>query len=97
MMPNIPLESTSLLIDGLSFYYFCWVVKQLVPAMKDKWLMTVEYLEPHLKLASSKTVEAYEALKTNMKPHVMKVQELTDPYYQVTYITFSYLDNKLMH
>ncbi|KAL8160926.1 hypothetical protein V2J09_012415 [Rumex salicifolius] len=53
-----------------------------IPAVKDKWLLTAEYLEPHLKLASAKTAEAYEALKTNVKPHVITVQELTDPYYQ---------------
>ncbi|KAL8161204.1 hypothetical protein V2J09_012693 [Rumex salicifolius] len=53
-----------------------------LPAIQEQWILIVEYLEPHIKLVSTKTVETYEASKTAVKPHLIKVQELADPYYQ---------------
>ncbi|KAL8144430.1 hypothetical protein V2J09_017462 [Rumex salicifolius] len=53
-----------------------------VPAIQEQWILIVEYLEPHIKLVSTKTVETYEASKTAVKPHLIKAQELADPYYQ---------------
>ncbi|KAJ8448748.1 hypothetical protein Cgig2_011369 [Carnegiea gigantea] len=52
------------------------------PAVKEQWLMAAEYIEPHLQSLKAKTAEIYEASKTAIKPHIIKVQELTDPYYQ---------------
>lgn len=53
-----------------------------VPAIQEQWILIVEYLEPHVKLVRTKTVETYEASKTAIKPHLIKVQEVADPYYQ---------------
>lgn len=51
--------------------------------MKDQWLAITIYLEPHVQLLSKKTVEAYEASKNSITPHVIKAQEFADPYFQV--------------
>ncbi|GAB4854110.1 hypothetical protein Ancab_022693 [Ancistrocladus abbreviatus] len=53
-----------------------------IPAMKEHWVTITEYVEPHVQSLSTKTVEVYEASKGAIKPHIMKVQEVADPYYQ---------------
>lgn len=53
-----------------------------IPAIKDQWLEITTYLEPHVQLLCTKTVEAYEASKNAITPHVIKVQEFGDPYFQ---------------
>lgn len=41
------------------------------------------YVEPHVQTLTAKTIEAYEASKTTLHPHIIKVQEFVDPYFQV--------------
>ncbi|XWS17940.1 hypothetical protein CRYUN_Cryun33cG0110800 [Craigia yunnanensis] len=53
-----------------------------VPAIKDQWLVVTTYAEPHVQLLTAKTVEVYEVTKTAITPHVIKVQEIVDPYFQ---------------
>ncbi|GAB4837674.1 hypothetical protein Ancab_002525 [Ancistrocladus abbreviatus] len=53
-----------------------------VPAMKEHWVTITEHVEPHIQSLSTKTVEVYEASKGAIKPHIIKVQEVADPYYQ---------------
>ncbi|KAK9699651.1 hypothetical protein RND81_08G187300 [Saponaria officinalis] len=55
---------------------------KVVPAVKEQWVTVIEYVEPHVQLVTAKTVEAFEASKTAVKPHIIKVHELADPYYQ---------------
>ncbi|XWS26078.1 hypothetical protein CRYUN_Cryun26dG0000100 [Craigia yunnanensis] len=58
--------------------------KKWVPAIKDQWLVVTTYAEPHVQSLTAKTVEVYEVLKTAITPHVIKVQEIVDPYFQET-------------
>ncbi|XVE71385.1 hypothetical protein DITRI_Ditri10aG0146000 [Diplodiscus trichospermus] len=53
-----------------------------VPAVKDKWLVVATYAEPHVQSLTAKTVEVYELSKTAITPHIIKVQEVVDPYFQ---------------
>ena len=39
--------------------------------------------EPHLETLKTKTIEAYETSKSALAPHVSRVQEIVDPYFQV--------------
>ncbi|CAO2817932.1 unnamed protein product [Amaranthus hypochondriacus] len=55
---------------------------KLVPAMKEQWVLVTEYVEPHVQTLTEKSAEAFEASKNAVKPHIIKVQELADPYYQ---------------
>lgn len=51
-------------------------------------MLVTEYVEPHVQTLTEKSAEAFEASKNAVKPHIINVQELADPYYQVcnTYI-----------
>ncbi|KAK6249376.1 hypothetical protein QUC31_020941 [Theobroma cacao] len=53
-----------------------------VPAVKDQWLVVTTYAEPHVQLLTAKTVEVYEVSKSAITPHIIKVQEIVDPYFQ---------------
>ncbi|XP_039052172.1 uncharacterized protein LOC120193809 isoform X2 [Hibiscus syriacus] len=55
-----------------------------VPAIKDQWVVVTAHAEPHVRSLKTKTVEVYEASKTAVTPHVVKVQEIVDPYFQET-------------
>ncbi|PIN15325.1 hypothetical protein CDL12_12025 [Handroanthus impetiginosus] len=53
-----------------------------VPAIKERWVVITTNVEPHVKLLTAKTVEIYEVSKNAVTPHIIKVQELADPYFQ---------------
>ncbi|XP_034198664.1 cingulin-like protein 1 isoform X3 [Prunus dulcis] len=53
-----------------------------IPAIKEQWLVVKESVEPHVKSLSKKTVEVYETSKSTLAPHVLKAQEVVDPYFQ---------------
>ncbi|KAJ4848435.1 hypothetical protein Tsubulata_025878 [Turnera subulata] len=58
------------------------VKNQWIPAAKEKWLVVKTKVEPHVQSLTAKTVEAYEASKTAITPHVSRMQEVVDPYFQ---------------
>ncbi|KAE8734731.1 hypothetical protein F3Y22_tig00000715pilonHSYRG00045 [Hibiscus syriacus] len=53
-----------------------------VPAIKDQWVVVTTHAEPHVRSLKTKTVEVYEASKTAVTPHIVKVHEIVVPYFQ---------------
>ncbi|XP_027094214.1 uncharacterized protein [Coffea arabica] len=53
-----------------------------IPVIKEQWLILVTKAEPHVQSLSTKALEIYESSKIAAMPHVIKVQELADPYFQ---------------
>ncbi|KAH7524229.1 structural maintenance of chromosomes protein 2-1 [Ziziphus jujuba] len=53
-----------------------------IPSIKEQWLVVKTSAEPHLQSVTTKTIEIYESSKSAIAPHVVKVQEVVDPYFQ---------------
>ncbi|KAF9612469.1 hypothetical protein IFM89_000217 [Coptis chinensis] len=53
-----------------------------IPAIQEQWVAFKLYAEPHLQSVATKTVEVYDTTKSTIMPHVVRVQELADPYFQ---------------
>lgn len=53
-----------------------------IPAVKEQWVVITTHVEPHVQSLTAKAIEAYEASKTAVTPHVIKAQEAVDPYFQ---------------
>ncbi|KAK9099737.1 hypothetical protein Scep_023167 [Stephania cephalantha] len=53
-----------------------------IPTLKEQWVTFTTYMEPHVQLVTTKTIEVYESSKSALAPHVNKAQELADPYFQ---------------
>ena len=58
-------------------------VKKWVPAIKEQWVVITTQVKPHVQSLTAKTVEVYEASRTTITPHIIRVQEIADPYFQV--------------
>lgn len=61
-------------------------MKKWVPAIKEQWVVIVTNVEPHVQTLTTKTVQIYEVSKNAATPHIIKVQELATPYFQVRLI-----------
>lgn len=59
-------------------------MKKWIPAIKQQWMIFLTHAEPYMQTISIKIVEVYEASKSTIAPHILKIQELADPYYQVS-------------
>ncbi|XP_011082110.1 uncharacterized protein LOC105164957 [Sesamum indicum] len=53
-----------------------------IPAIKEQWVVITTNVEPHVQTLTAKTVEIYEVSKNAVTPHIIKWQELADPYLQ---------------
>ncbi|KAK4757921.1 hypothetical protein SAY87_019222 [Trapa incisa] len=53
-----------------------------VPVVKEKWVLLATSLEPHVKTLTAKSVEVYETSRTAIAPHVVKIQQVVNPFYQ---------------
>lgn len=53
-----------------------------IPVIKEQWVVITTKAEPRVKILKSKTLEIYEVSKNIIAPHIVKVQELADPYFQ---------------
>ncbi|KAJ8634498.1 hypothetical protein MRB53_008765 [Persea americana] len=53
-----------------------------VPALKGRWLELMTSAEPYVQLVTTRTLEFYESSKTTLTAHVVKVQEIANPYFQ---------------
>ncbi|WOK96344.1 hypothetical protein Cni_G05051 [Canna indica] len=54
-----------------------------IPAIKEQWVILATNAEPYVQTLSTKTVEVYHTSKDTIATHVVKVQEMADPYVQV--------------
>ncbi|GKV37797.1 hypothetical protein SLEP1_g45781 [Rubroshorea leprosula] len=52
------------------------------PAMKEQWLVVRTRVKPHVQSLTAKTVEVYELSKATVTPHLVRIQEIVDPYFQ---------------
>ncbi|XP_042033417.1 uncharacterized protein LOC121779980 isoform X2 [Salvia splendens] len=59
------------------------VKTKFVPAIKEQWVVIATNVEPHVQTLTAKTVEIYEVSKEAVTPHIVKVQELANPYFQI--------------
>ncbi|XP_073002172.1 uncharacterized protein [Typha latifolia] len=62
--------------------HFETVKTEWIPALKDHWIMFTTSCEPYVLMASNRTAEAYAICRSTIKPHIVKVKELADPYFQ---------------
>ncbi|KAK7351456.1 hypothetical protein VNO77_10939 [Canavalia gladiata] len=53
-----------------------------IPIVKEQWSVVKTNAEPHVQLLTTKTVEAYEASRNAISPHISKAIEFADPFYQ---------------
>ncbi|CAI0438795.1 unnamed protein product [Linum tenue] len=53
-----------------------------IPTVKDQWVVVTTQAEPHVRSLCAKSVEAYETSKTAVTVHLVRVQEIVDPYFQ---------------
>ncbi|KAK4422413.1 hypothetical protein Salat_1823600 [Sesamum alatum] len=53
-----------------------------VPVIKEKWVLVSSNVEPHVRTVTAKTLEIYESSKTAVTPHIIRVMEFVDPYFQ---------------
>ncbi|KAG8381988.1 hypothetical protein BUALT_Bualt05G0029700 [Buddleja alternifolia] len=64
-----------------------------VPAVKEQWVVVSSNVEPHVQTLTTKTIEIYETSKNAVTPHIIKVVEIVDPYYQeIRKISKPYID-----
>ncbi|XP_062163658.1 uncharacterized protein LOC133870513 [Alnus glutinosa] len=53
-----------------------------VPTIKEQWIVVKTNGEPHVQSLTKKCIEVYEASKIAVTPHVVRVREFVDPYFQ---------------
>ncbi|XP_050263635.1 uncharacterized protein LOC126707933 isoform X2 [Quercus robur] len=53
-----------------------------IPTLKEQWVVAKTNAEPHVQSLSKKTIEVFEASKSAVTPHVVRVLEFIDPYFQ---------------
>ncbi|GJN33571.1 hypothetical protein PR202_gb22189 [Eleusine coracana subsp. coracana] len=54
-----------------------------VPVAKEKWVILKKNSEPYVRMASTKSVEVYQASKDFITPHLVNAREAADPYLQI--------------
>ncbi|XP_043709723.1 uncharacterized protein LOC122658706 isoform X2 [Telopea speciosissima] len=64
-----------------------------IPTLKEQWLTFTAYVEPHVQLATKRSIEVYETSKSAIAPYVVQIQEFSDPYLQeAKKFTMPYID-----
>ncbi|CAA2960381.1 structural maintenance of chromosomes 2-1-like [Olea europaea subsp. europaea] len=53
-----------------------------IPALTEQWMVVKTNAEPHVQMLTMKTLEIYEVSKNTVTPHIIRVQEIADPYFQ---------------
>ncbi|KAM0943253.1 hypothetical protein DsansV1_C13g0120281 [Dioscorea sansibarensis] len=53
-----------------------------IPAAKQQWTAITASARPHIQSVCAKSAEFYEASKSRLIPHLIKAQEVADPYFQ---------------
>ncbi|XP_028556931.1 apolipoprotein A-I isoform X12 [Dendrobium catenatum] len=57
------------------------LTEKWIPVAKERMFSFTSYVQPYAQLTSAKTMEVYETFKKKIAPHIMKVQELPNPYF----------------
>ncbi|CAN0824423.1 hypothetical protein LINGRAHAP2_LOCUS43 [Linum grandiflorum] len=55
-----------------------------IPTAKEKLVVVTTQVEPHVRSLTAKTVDFYDTSKTAIEVHVIRVQEIVDPYFQAS-------------
>jgi hypothetical protein len=55
---------------------------EFVPVAKEKWVLLVTSVEPHVQSLKTTIIEYYEASKLAATPHIVKVTKFVDPHFQ---------------
>jgi hypothetical protein len=63
--------------------------KKWLPVAMENWAILKKNAEPYVRMASTKSVEVYQASKDFMTPHLANAREVADPYLQVYLLLFS--------
>jgi hypothetical protein len=64
-------------------------LKKWMPVAKENWVILKKNAEPYVRMASTKSVEVYQASKDFITPHLVNACEVADPYLQVHVLLFS--------
>lgn len=58
-------------------------LKKWMPVAKENWVILKNNAEPYVRMASTKSIEVYQASKDFITPHLLNAREVADPYLQV--------------
>ena len=73
-------KSLDLWVAFMFCVFMMHFLQKYIPAIKET---VATHVEPHVRTLSIKAKEAYHASKSAVSPHIVTVQEIVDPYYQV--------------
>lgn len=70
-----------------------YCLQKWIPLIKYQLLEVKISIEPHMLSLKTKTIEVYETSKSTLAPHIVKVQEVADPYFQVFFFSLYFVHN----
>lgn len=58
-------------------------LKKWMPVAKEKWVTLKKNAKPYVQMVSEKSLEVYKTSSDFIRPHLVKVHQVADPYFQV--------------
>lgn len=71
-------------------------LKKWIPAMKERSVEFAHDAGPHLQKLKTKTINLYHTSKTFVEPHIVKAQEVIQPYVEVYLFCLYHLTSMIM-